>query len=111
MPMLYYSQYPTSAQHPCRPVSPSQHIHSQTVQPPGIFLFVCVRGVCVSMCDADVGCGSRGGGRYTVRDVVWGSHSEPVSFPAASVQHKDKKRGDTHFNAGKKQLKQLQAVS
>lgn len=33
--------------------------------------------------------GSRRGGRYTVRDVVWGSHSEPVSFPAASVQPTD----------------------
>ncbi|XP_045915326.1 cAMP-regulated phosphoprotein 21 isoform X1 [Micropterus dolomieu] len=33
VPMYYYSQYPTSAQHPCRPVSPSQHIHSQAAQP------------------------------------------------------------------------------
>ncbi|XP_070777923.1 cAMP-regulated phosphoprotein 21 [Enoplosus armatus] len=33
VPMYYYGQYPTSAQHPCRPVSPSQHIHSQAVQP------------------------------------------------------------------------------
>ncbi|XP_056876043.1 cAMP-regulated phosphoprotein 21 [Takifugu flavidus] len=33
VPLYYYSQYPTSAQHPCRPVSPSQHIHSQAVQP------------------------------------------------------------------------------
>ncbi|KAM7384192.1 hypothetical protein PAMA_011506 [Pampus argenteus] len=33
VPLYYYSQYPTSAQHPCRPVSPSQHIHSQGAQP------------------------------------------------------------------------------
>ncbi|XP_023268111.1 cAMP-regulated phosphoprotein 21 isoform X1 [Seriola lalandi dorsalis] len=33
MPMYYYGQYPTSAQHGCRPVSPSQHIHSQVAQP------------------------------------------------------------------------------
>ncbi|XP_041811216.1 cAMP-regulated phosphoprotein 21 isoform X2 [Chelmon rostratus] len=33
VPMYYYSQYPTSAQHSCRPVSPNQHIHSQTAQP------------------------------------------------------------------------------
>ncbi|XP_054461839.1 cAMP-regulated phosphoprotein 21 [Anoplopoma fimbria] len=31
LPVYYYSQYPTSAQHPCRPVSPSQH--SQAAQP------------------------------------------------------------------------------
>ncbi|KAM6899328.1 cAMP-regulated phosphoprotein 21 isoform 2-T2 [Xenentodon cancila] len=30
VPVYYYGQYPTSAQHGCRPVSPSQHIHSQT---------------------------------------------------------------------------------
>ncbi|XP_073319052.1 cAMP-regulated phosphoprotein 21 isoform X2 [Pagrus major] len=35
VPVYYYGQYPTSAQHPCRPVSPSQHIHSQAVQPTG----------------------------------------------------------------------------
>nr|XP_046273395.1 cAMP-regulated phosphoprotein 21 isoform X2 [Scatophagus argus] len=35
VPVYYYSQYPTSAQHPCKPVSPSQHIHSQAVQPTG----------------------------------------------------------------------------
>ncbi|KAM8841649.1 cAMP-regulated phosphoprotein 21 isoform 3-T4 [Spinachia spinachia] len=34
LPVYYYGQYPTSAQHPCRPVSPSQHIHSQAAQPP-----------------------------------------------------------------------------
>ncbi|KAM6974074.1 cAMP-regulated phosphoprotein 21 isoform 2-T2 [Tautogolabrus adspersus] len=33
VPMYYYGQYPTSAQHPCKPVSPSQHIHSQAAQP------------------------------------------------------------------------------
>ncbi|XP_026206081.1 cAMP-regulated phosphoprotein 21 isoform X2 [Anabas testudineus] len=33
VPVYYYSQYPTSAQHGCRAVSPSQHIHSQVVQP------------------------------------------------------------------------------
>ncbi|XP_019119906.1 cAMP-regulated phosphoprotein 21 isoform X2 [Larimichthys crocea] len=33
VPIYYYGQYPTSAQHPCRPVSPSQHIHSQAAQP------------------------------------------------------------------------------
>ncbi|XP_044027632.1 cAMP-regulated phosphoprotein 21 isoform X3 [Siniperca chuatsi] len=33
VPMYYYGQYPTSAQHPCRPVSPGQHIHSQAAQP------------------------------------------------------------------------------
>ncbi|XP_059206702.1 cAMP-regulated phosphoprotein 21 isoform X2 [Centropristis striata] len=33
LPVYYYSQYPTSAQHPCKPVSPSQHIHSQAAQP------------------------------------------------------------------------------
>ncbi|KAK2830322.1 hypothetical protein Q5P01_018253 [Channa striata] len=33
VPLYYYGQYPTSAQHGCRPVSPSQHIHSQVVQP------------------------------------------------------------------------------
>ncbi|XP_029299185.1 LOW QUALITY PROTEIN: cAMP-regulated phosphoprotein 21 [Cottoperca gobio] len=33
LPVYYYGQYPTSAQHPCRPVSPSQHIHSQAAQP------------------------------------------------------------------------------
>ncbi|KAM7373129.1 hypothetical protein PAMP_008009 [Pampus punctatissimus] len=33
VPMYYYGQYPTSAQHPCKPVSPSQHIHSQGAQP------------------------------------------------------------------------------
>lgn len=43
MPMCYYSQYPTSAQLPCSPVSPSQHIHSQAVQPAGAsHLCVCV---------------------------------------------------------------------
>ncbi|KAM9838913.1 LOW QUALITY PROTEIN: cAMP-regulated phosphoprotein 21 [Aulostomus maculatus] len=31
MPVYYYSQYPTSPQHPCRPVSPS---HSQAAAPP-----------------------------------------------------------------------------
>ncbi|XP_068431495.1 cAMP-regulated phosphoprotein 21 isoform X2 [Clinocottus analis] len=35
LPVYYYGQYPTSAQHPCRPVSPSQHIHSQAAQPTG----------------------------------------------------------------------------
>ncbi|KAM3595929.1 uncharacterized protein V6R79_005540 [Siganus canaliculatus] len=33
VPIYFYSQYPTSAQHQCRPASPSQHIHSQAVQP------------------------------------------------------------------------------
>ncbi|XP_068584540.1 cAMP-regulated phosphoprotein 21 isoform X1 [Cebidichthys violaceus] len=33
LPVYYYGQYPTSAQHPCRPVSPSQHLHSQAAQP------------------------------------------------------------------------------
>lgn len=33
--MYYYGQYPTSAQLPCRPVSPNQHIHSQAGQPTG----------------------------------------------------------------------------
>ncbi|XP_037330134.2 cAMP-regulated phosphoprotein 21 isoform X1 [Pungitius pungitius] len=33
LPVYYYGQYPTSHQHPCRPVSPSQHIHSQAAQP------------------------------------------------------------------------------
>ncbi|XP_030003145.1 cAMP-regulated phosphoprotein 21 isoform X3 [Sphaeramia orbicularis] len=33
VPVYFYGQYPTSAQHPCRPVSPSQQIHSQTAQP------------------------------------------------------------------------------
>ncbi|XP_039978013.1 cAMP-regulated phosphoprotein 21 [Xiphias gladius] len=33
VPVYYYGQYPTSAQHGCRPVSPSQHIHSQVAQP------------------------------------------------------------------------------
>ncbi|XP_049891241.1 cAMP-regulated phosphoprotein 21 isoform X1 [Epinephelus moara] len=33
LPVYYYGQYPTSAQQPCRPVSPSQHIHSQAAQP------------------------------------------------------------------------------
>ncbi|XP_037549363.1 cAMP-regulated phosphoprotein 21 isoform X2 [Nematolebias whitei] len=28
-------QYPTSAQHGCRPVSPTQHVHSQAAQPTG----------------------------------------------------------------------------
>ncbi|CAJ1084032.1 cAMP-regulated phosphoprotein 21 isoform X3 [Xyrichtys novacula] len=35
VPVYYYGQYPTSAQQPCKAVSPSQHIHSQTVQPTG----------------------------------------------------------------------------
>ncbi|XP_072226317.1 cAMP-regulated phosphoprotein 21 [Leuresthes tenuis] len=35
MPVYYYGQYPTSAQHGCRPGSPSQHIHSQAAQPAG----------------------------------------------------------------------------
>ncbi|XP_040910045.1 cAMP-regulated phosphoprotein 21 isoform X2 [Toxotes jaculatrix] len=35
VPVYYYGQYPTSAQHGCRPVSPSQHIHSQVAQPTG----------------------------------------------------------------------------
>ncbi|XP_068189087.1 cAMP-regulated phosphoprotein 21 isoform X2 [Antennarius striatus] len=35
VPIYYYSQYPTSAQHPCRPVSPSQHTHSQALPPTG----------------------------------------------------------------------------
>ncbi|GLD71638.1 cAMP-regulated phosphoprotein 21 isoform X1 [Lates japonicus] len=34
VPVYFYGQYPTSAQHGCRPVSPpSQHIHSQVAQP------------------------------------------------------------------------------
>ncbi|KAM4631502.1 cAMP-regulated phosphoprotein 21 [Polymixia lowei] len=34
VPMYYYSgQYPTSAPQPCRPLSPSQCIHSQAAQP------------------------------------------------------------------------------
>ncbi|XP_023140921.2 cAMP-regulated phosphoprotein 21 isoform X1 [Amphiprion ocellaris] len=33
VPVYYYGQYPTSAQHGCRPLSPTQHIHSQTAQP------------------------------------------------------------------------------
>lgn len=33
VPVYYYGQYPTSAQHSCRPVSPSQHVHSQAAQP------------------------------------------------------------------------------
>ncbi|KAA8585901.1 hypothetical protein FQN60_007470 [Etheostoma spectabile] len=37
LPVYCYSQYPTSAQHPCRPLSPSQHIHSQAAQPTGVF--------------------------------------------------------------------------
>ncbi|KAM3858461.1 cAMP-regulated phosphoprotein 21 [Diretmus argenteus] len=36
VPLYYYSgQYPTSAPQACRPVSPSQHIHSQAAQPAG----------------------------------------------------------------------------
>ncbi|XP_047460884.1 cAMP-regulated phosphoprotein 21 isoform X2 [Mugil cephalus] len=35
VPVYYYGQCPTSAQHACRPVSPSQHIHSQAAQPAG----------------------------------------------------------------------------
>ncbi|XP_029920354.1 cAMP-regulated phosphoprotein 21 isoform X2 [Myripristis murdjan] len=35
MPVYYYSQCPTSAQQACRPLSPSQHIHSQAAQPTG----------------------------------------------------------------------------
>ncbi|KAM9340436.1 cAMP-regulated phosphoprotein 21 isoform 2-T2 [Symphorus nematophorus] len=35
VPLYYYGQYPTSAQHPCRPASPIQHIHSQAAQPTG----------------------------------------------------------------------------
>ncbi|XP_058474626.1 cAMP-regulated phosphoprotein 21 isoform X3 [Solea solea] len=35
VPVYYFGQYPTSAQHGCRPVSPSQHIHSQVAQPTG----------------------------------------------------------------------------
>ncbi|XP_041664029.1 cAMP-regulated phosphoprotein 21 isoform X2 [Cheilinus undulatus] len=35
VPVYFYGQYPTSAQHPCKPVSPSQHIHSQAAQPTG----------------------------------------------------------------------------
>nr|XP_020462575.1 cAMP-regulated phosphoprotein 21 [Monopterus albus]XP_020462576.1 cAMP-regulated phosphoprotein 21 [Monopterus albus]XP_020462577.1 cAMP-regulated phosphoprotein 21 [Monopterus albus] len=35
MPVYYYGQYPTSTQHGCRPVSPSQHLHSQVAQPAG----------------------------------------------------------------------------
>ncbi|XP_041823063.1 cAMP-regulated phosphoprotein 21 isoform X3 [Melanotaenia boesemani] len=35
VPVYYYGQYPTSGQHGCRPVSPSQNIHSQIVQPTG----------------------------------------------------------------------------
>ncbi|XP_030596789.1 cAMP-regulated phosphoprotein 21 isoform X2 [Archocentrus centrarchus] len=35
VPVYYYSQYPTSAQHGCRPVSPTQQVHSQAVQPTG----------------------------------------------------------------------------
>ncbi|XP_016896812.1 cAMP-regulated phosphoprotein 21 [Cynoglossus semilaevis] len=33
VPVYYYGQYSTSAQHGCRPVSPSQHLHSQVAQP------------------------------------------------------------------------------
>ncbi|XP_033981146.1 cAMP-regulated phosphoprotein 21 [Trematomus bernacchii] len=33
LPVYYYGQYPTSAQHQCRPVSPSQHILSQAAPP------------------------------------------------------------------------------
>ncbi|XP_069371959.1 cAMP-regulated phosphoprotein 21 isoform X2 [Paralichthys olivaceus] len=33
--VFYYGQYPTSVQHGCRPVSPSQQIHSQVAQPTG----------------------------------------------------------------------------
>ncbi|XP_068603267.1 cAMP-regulated phosphoprotein 21 isoform X2 [Brachionichthys hirsutus] len=33
VPLYYYGQYPTSAQHACRTVSPSQHAHSQAVPP------------------------------------------------------------------------------
>lgn len=64
----------------------SQQVHSS-----------CVRA-CVRVYEWErekTSCGSRGGGRYTVRDVVWGSHSEPVSFPAASIHHSDKEREDT----------------
>ncbi|XP_032390698.1 cAMP-regulated phosphoprotein 21 isoform X2 [Etheostoma spectabile] len=43
LPVYCYSQYPTSAQHPCRPLSPSQHIHSQAAQPTGLL------GVCSSL--------------------------------------------------------------
>ncbi|XP_029370106.1 cAMP-regulated phosphoprotein 21 isoform X2 [Echeneis naucrates] len=35
VPVYYYGQYPTSAQHGCRPVSPSKHIQSQVAQPTG----------------------------------------------------------------------------
>ncbi|KAM9385525.1 cAMP-regulated phosphoprotein 21 [Pholidichthys leucotaenia] len=35
MPVYYYGQYPTSVQNGCRPVSPSQHIHTQAAQPTG----------------------------------------------------------------------------
>ncbi|XP_035537005.1 cAMP-regulated phosphoprotein 21 isoform X3 [Morone saxatilis] len=43
VPMYYYGQYPTSAQHQCRPVSPSQHVHSQAVQPAGYVPAVAVQ--------------------------------------------------------------------
>ncbi|XP_033951131.1 cAMP-regulated phosphoprotein 21-like [Pseudochaenichthys georgianus] len=33
LPVYYYGQYPTSAQHQCRPISPSQHILSQAAPP------------------------------------------------------------------------------
>lgn len=46
--MYFYSQYPTSPQHGCRPVSPSQHMHSQIAQPTGTSrLRVCTCCVCV----------------------------------------------------------------
>ncbi|XP_029022865.1 cAMP-regulated phosphoprotein 21 isoform X3 [Betta splendens] len=36
VPVYYYfSQYPTPAQHGCRPLSPGQHMHNQAVQPAG----------------------------------------------------------------------------
>lgn len=33
VPVYYYGQYPTSAQHSCRPGSPGPHVLSQTAQP------------------------------------------------------------------------------
>lgn len=68
------------------------------------FPTACVHMLCVRACTngwKGADCGSREGGRYTVRDVVWGSHSEPVSFPAASVQHRGKVQEDTHTHTHK----------
>ncbi|XP_018553050.1 cAMP-regulated phosphoprotein 21 isoform X3 [Lates calcarifer] len=82
VPVYFYGQYPTSAQHGCRPVSPpSQHIHSQVAQPTGYAPTVGVQQSSHTQTQAVLGTYSPMASHQC--SVVQGS--VPVSYPQSKV--------------------------